>query len=111
MHLMPPSGKPLRYPFEGVVLNRVAHDEELVELARSSGAEYLVGTRVAQIESNKVTLADGSQYTAKVIIGAGGHNDPLRKSHWNVESPVAKKKLAYRRHHIRVINRETFLKI
>ncbi len=86
MHLMPPSGKPLRYPFEGVVLNRVTHDEELVELARSSGAEYLVGTRVAQIESNKVTLADGSQYTAKVIIGAGGHNDPLRKSHWNIES-------------------------
>ena len=86
MHLVPPSGKPLRYPFEGVVLNRVAHDEELVELARSSGAEYLVGTRVSEIEDNIVTLADGSQYSAKIIIGAGGHNDPLRKSHWDVNS-------------------------
>ena len=86
MHLVPPSGKPLRYPFEGLVLNRVAHDEELVELARSRGVEYLVGTRVAEINSSTVILADGSQYNAQVIIGAGGHNDPLRKSHWDVDS-------------------------
>jgi len=86
MHLVPPSGKPLRFPFEGTVLNRVAHDEELVELARSRGAEYLIGTRVTEIKSNKITLADGSKYSAKVIIGAGGHNDPLRKSHWDDES-------------------------
>ena len=86
MHLVPPSGKPLRFPFEGTVLNRVAHDEELVELARSRGAEYLIGTRVTEIKSNKITLADGSKYSAKVIIGAGGHNDPLRKSHWENES-------------------------
>ena len=86
MHLVPPSGKPLKYPFQGVVLNRVAHDEELVQLARSSGVEYLVGNRVSEIGTNKVTLTDGTQYSAKVIIGAGGHNDPLRKSHWNVKS-------------------------
>jgi len=86
MHLVPPSGKPLRYSFEGLVLNRVAHDEELVELARSRGVEYLVGTRVAEINSSTVILADGSQYNAQVIIGAGGHNDPLRKSHWDVDS-------------------------
>ena len=86
MHLVPPSGKPLRYSFEGLVLNRVAHDEELVELARSRGVEYLVGTRVTEINSSTVTLADGSQYSAQVIIGAGGHNDPLRKSHWDVDS-------------------------
>ena len=86
MHLVPPSGKPLRYSFEGLVLNRVAHDEELVELARSRGVEYLVGTRVAEINSSTVILADGSQYNAQVIIGAGGHNAPLRKSHWDVDS-------------------------
>ena len=86
MRLVPPSGKPLRYSFEGLVLNRVAHDEELVELARSRGVEYLVGTRVAEINSSTVILADGSQYNAQVIIGAGGHNDPLRKSHWDVDS-------------------------
>ena len=86
MHLVPPSGKPLKYPFQGVVLNRVAHDEELVQLARSSGVEYLVGNRVSEIGTNKVTLTDGTQYSAKVIIGAGGHNDPLRKCHWIVKS-------------------------
>ena len=86
MHLVPPSGKPLRYSFEGLVLNRVAHDEELVELARSRGVEYLVGTRVAEINSSTVILADGSQYNAPGIIGAGGHNDPLRKSHWDGDS-------------------------
>ncbi|MEE3315402.1 MAG: NAD(P)/FAD-dependent oxidoreductase, partial [Candidatus Thermoplasmatota archaeon] len=58
----------------------------MVELALSRGAEYLIGTRVTEIKSNKITLADGSQYSAKVIIGAGGHNDPLRKSHWENES-------------------------
>ena len=33
MHLLPPSGKPLKFDFDGYVLNRVAHDEFLVELA------------------------------------------------------------------------------
>ena len=31
MHLVPPSGKPLKFDFDGYVLNRVAHDENLVE--------------------------------------------------------------------------------
>jgi digeranylgeranylglycerophospholipid reductase len=35
MHLVPPSGKPLKYNFEGLILNRVRHDEELVKLAQS----------------------------------------------------------------------------
>ena len=68
MRLVPPSGKPLRYSFEGLVLNRVAHDEELVELARSRGVEYLVGTRVAEINSSTVILADGSQYLSLIHI-------------------------------------------
>ena len=78
MHLVPPSGKPLRYHFEGLVLNRVAHDEALVELAESAGAEYLVNSRVERVEGETVYLRGGSEYTARVIIGAAGHNDPIR---------------------------------
>jgi|TARA_B110000438_G_scaffold102614_1_gene101506 digeranylgeranylglycerophospholipid reductase len=83
MFLVPPSGKPLRYPFEGFMLNRVVHDEALVELAKSKGAEYLVNSRVDSIDENSVKLRDGREFNAKVIVGAGGHNDPLRKSFWN----------------------------
>ncbi len=83
MFLVPPSGKPLRYPFEGFMLNRVVHDEALVELAKSKGAEYLVNSRVDSIDENSVKLRDGRVFNAKVIVGAGGHNDPLRKSFWN----------------------------
>jgi len=86
MHLVPPSGKPLRYDFEGLVLNRVAHDEALVELAESTGAEYLVNSRVERVEGETVYLRGGSEYTARVIIGAAGHNDPIRKSQWHEES-------------------------
>ena len=41
MHIVPPSGRPLRYAFEGLMLNRVLHDEWLVDLASSKGAKYL----------------------------------------------------------------------
>ncbi len=86
MHLVPPSGKPLRYPFEGLMLNRVAHDEWLVELAKSKGAEYLTSARVESVEGERVVLRDGREFSARVIVGAGGHNDPLRRSHWNESS-------------------------
>ena len=36
MHLVTPSGKRLRYDFDGLVLDRVAHDEALVERAKKS---------------------------------------------------------------------------
>ena len=56
MHIVPPSGKPLKFNFEGYVLNRVAHDEFLVELAKNSGAEFLVNTRVEKVDGNEVFL-------------------------------------------------------
>ena len=34
------------------MLNRVAHDEALVDLAKSRGAEYLVNSRVDSIDGN-----------------------------------------------------------
>ena len=43
MKIIPPSGKPLSFKFDGLVLNRVKHDEALVELAKKSGATYLTG--------------------------------------------------------------------
>ena len=86
MHIVPPSGKPLKFPFEGLVLNRVAHDEALVQLAKENGAKYLVDSHVERVEGNEVMLRGGASYTAKIIVGAGGHNDPLRRDHWDESS-------------------------
>jgi len=86
MHLVPPSGKALKYDFEGLVLNRVAHDEALVELAKKSGANYLIDQYVKSVEGQVVTLRSGKKFQAKVIVGAGGHNDPIRREHWNEKS-------------------------
>ena len=86
MHIVPPSGKPLKFDFEGFVLNRVAHDEALVDLAKESGAKYLVNSHVERVDGNDVLLRDGSTYTAKIIVGSGGHNDPLRRDYWDESS-------------------------
>jgi digeranylgeranylglycerophospholipid reductase len=64
------------------MLDRVAHDEWLVDLAKSKGANYLTDARVESVNSEIVTLRDGREFTARIIVGAGGHNDPLRRSHW-----------------------------
>ena len=82
-HIVPPSGRPLRYPFDGIMLNRVVHDEWLVELASSKGAQFLTNSHVESVSGDSVTLRDGRQFTARVIVGAGGHNDPLRRQYWD----------------------------
>ena len=71
MQLVPPSKKPLKFRFEGIILDRVRHDEALVELAQERGAKYLVGTRVVAVTGTKVTLKDGRELSAKIIVGAG----------------------------------------
>ena len=67
------------------MLDRVAHDEWLVDLAKSKGANYLTGARVDSVNEETVCLRDGREFTAR-IVGAGGHNDPLRRSHWDESS-------------------------
>ena len=86
MHIVPPSGKPLKFNFEGYVLNRVAHDEFLVELAKNSGAEFLVNTRVEKVDGNEVFLKNGETYSARIIVDAGGHNGPIRRDYWSEKS-------------------------
>jgi len=86
MHLVPPSGKPLKFDFDGYVLNRVVHDEFLVDLAKESGAEYLVNKRVSKVEGNSVILRDGKTISAKIIVDAGGHNGPIRRDYWTEKS-------------------------
>jgi len=86
MCVFPPNGKALEYDFEGVILDRVAHDEALVELASSKGAEYLVGEWVESVEDNSVLLRSGRKINGRVIVGAGGHNDPIRRQLWNEAS-------------------------
>ena len=86
MHIVPPSGKPLKYNFDGLVLNRVIHDEALVDLAKKAGAEYKVKSYVERVEGNEVFLRKGEKLTARVIVGAGGHSDPIRRDYWNESS-------------------------
>ena len=59
MHLLPPSGKPLKFDFEGHVLNRVAHDEFLVELAKQAGADYLTSSRVERLKTTRFFFVMG----------------------------------------------------
>ncbi|NCF97262.1 MAG: geranylgeranyl reductase family protein [Euryarchaeota archaeon] len=86
MHLVPPSGKPLKFDFDGYVLNRVAHDEFLVEVAKKSGASYMVDSRVEKVENDTVYLKNGETLTARIIVDAGGHNGPIRRDYWNEKS-------------------------
>lgn len=86
MHIITPSGKALKYRFEGLMLNRVVHDENLVTIAKKSGANYMVGKRVLRAEGNTVFLRDGTTLTAKVIVDAGGHNGPIRREYWDEKS-------------------------
>ena len=86
MRIVKPNGKGLDYKFEGIVLNRVAHDSALVELAMEYGAEYQLGKRVVNVDGEYVFLTDGTKLRGKVIVGAGGHNDPIRKGHWRERS-------------------------
>ena len=86
MKIVTPSGRALEYQFGGIVLDRVAHDEALVELASSAGVEYLLDSWVEDVVDNTVILRGGERLEGRVIVGAGGHNDPIRKNHWKEES-------------------------
>ena len=86
MSIITPSGKSLVYDFDGYVLNRVAHDEALVELAKSKGAKFITNSFVEDVTGNQVKIRNGATYTAKVIVGSGGHNDPLRRKFWKEKS-------------------------
>ena len=86
MNIITPSGKSLSYNFEGLILNRVAHDEALVTMAKDAGAKYLTDSYVEDVNENAVKIRNGKTYTAKVIVGAGGHNDPVRRKFWTEKS-------------------------
>ena len=86
MGLVTPSGKRLKYSFEGKILNRPIHDQALVELAKKNGAHYLTETRVNDIVGEKIILKNGEEITAKIIVGCGGPHDLLRKKFWNETS-------------------------
>ena len=86
MRIVKPNGKWMEFDFEGLVLDRVSHDEALVNLAISKGAEYLIGNRVRKVEGDSVSLSNGTTLRGKVIVGAGGYNDPIRKKYWEEKS-------------------------
>ena len=86
MRIVKPNGKGMEFDFEGVVLDRVSHDEALVDLASSKGAEYLIGNRVKKVEGDSVFLSDGTILRGSVIVGAGGYKDPIRRRYWEEKS-------------------------
>ena len=72
MHLVTPSGKRLRYDFDGLVLDRVAHDEALVERAKEAGAEYLVGVRVKRVSGRMQSFRTVGPYKPISSSARGG---------------------------------------
>ncbi len=83
LKLVPPSGKGLDFPFEGIMLNRPEHDKALIKLAKSKGVEYLTGVHISNVEGNKIHTRSGNVFTAKVILGCGGTSDPVRRDYWD----------------------------
>ena len=59
MNIITPSGKSLSYNFEGLILNRVAHDEALVTMAKDAGAKYLTDSYVEDVNENAVKIRNG----------------------------------------------------
>ena len=55
MGLVAPSGKKLTYLFEGEILYRPLHDQHLVKMAKSSGAEYV--TKANSIKDKNLFLS------------------------------------------------------
>ena len=46
----------------------------------------MTGKRVVDVIDNKVILKDGSEITGKIIVGAGGHHDVIRRKYWDEDS-------------------------
>jgi len=86
MGLVAPSGKKMVYSFEGQILHRPIHDQKLVEMAKTKGAEFLTEARVNDIDGHNIILKNGERISSRVIIGCGGPHDPLRKKFWKEKS-------------------------
>ena len=84
--IVPPSGRSLEFEFGGQILDRVAHDQALEQMAREAGAEFRLGTGVASVDGHTVHLTDGTTVRGQVIVGAGGPHDPLRRARWREQS-------------------------
>ena len=86
LKLVPPSGKGLDFPFEGIMLNRPEHDKALIKLAKSEGVEFLTETHIIKVEENQIHTRSENIFSGKVIIGCGGTSDPIRRDYWNEKS-------------------------
>lgn len=91
LNFVAPNGHKLAFDFAGYSLDRPRHDALLAEQAIAAGAELRRG-HVTSVEGDTVRLSDGSTVRGRVIVGAGGPHDPLRRGSWRTPpelSPVA----------------------
>ncbi|MDK9696120.1 MAG: NAD(P)/FAD-dependent oxidoreductase [Siculibacillus sp.] len=63
---------PRRDPLPGHIVDRARFDAHLVETARGAGAECRFGRVVAEVRDGGVRLTDGSEVSARLIVGADG---------------------------------------
>jgi len=75
-----------RSSFGGQILDRVAHDQALEALALEASADFRLGTGVASVDGHAVHLTDKTTVLGRVIVGAGGPHDPLRRARWRERS-------------------------
>ena len=53
LKIVPPSGKALEFPFEGIMLNRPEHDKALIKLAKKEGVEYLIAVSYTHLRAHE----------------------------------------------------------
>ncbi len=104
MDIFAPSGRKVESHFEpvddvhmGMSLHRQVFDETLLDLARVSGAEVLLGQKVVAIDKQTdhwlIQTQKGKQFTARLIVGADGRKSFVAK-HFDVQSPANPKRVA-----------------
>ena len=81
-----PIRKRLRYDFDGLVLDRVAHDEALVERSEESWCGAPRWRQGKEVSGRDAVLSDGRTIQADIIVGAGGHLDIIRRTMWSETS-------------------------
>jgi digeranylgeranylglycerophospholipid reductase len=75
-----PSGREYRFPLEGYCVSRRAFDKALALEAEGAGAELRYPCGVTKVRDDVLTMANGGELRAKVVIGADGPLSTVARS-------------------------------